>query len=296
MADQAEKLRAAVEYGAGKDRFTGHGRAGCRAITVASGKGGVGKSNMVLNLALLLTKMRYRVVVVDADLGLANLDVLINVAPRYTLADVLSGNCSMQEIIIRGPLGLKIVPGGSGLYELANLDQGRRRYLLDQLKDLESESDILLIDTGAGLSHAVISLITAADDFILLTTPEPTALTDAYGLMKVIAGQRLRQQLFVAVNFVRLIGQGERSFERLKKVAGCYLPCLDLRYLGEIQYDSAVSRAVQDFVPFVLSQPHSPAASALSRIALRLAPGEIRPVSEERVSGGFFNRLKKLLA
>ena len=295
MADQAEQLRAAVEYSAGKGRVAGSCRTGCRAITVASGKGGVGKSNMVLNLALLLTKMRYRVVVVDADLGLSNLDILINAAPRSTLADVISGDCSIQEIIIRGPLGLKIVPGGSGLYELANLDQARRRYLLDQLKDLESENDILLIDTGAGLSHTVISFIAAADDLILLTTPEPTALTDAYGLMKVIVGQSLRRQLFVAVNFVRLIGQGERSFERLKKVAGCYLPYLELRYLGEIQYDSAVSRAVQDFVPFVLSQPYSPAASALSRIAWRLAPGENRPVSDERAAGGFFNRLKKFL-
>jgi len=291
MADQAKNLYAAVLNSPWKQSTRPKNNTGCRVITVASGKGGVGKSSMVLNLALILTKMHHRVVVVDADLGMANMDVLVNIAPRYTLADLLSGERSVEEIIISGPLNLQIVPGASGLYDLANLDQRHRCLLLERLKELEDHSDLLIIDTGAGISRTVISFIGAADEFILLTTPEPTALADAYGLMKVIAELGLRRRIFVAVNFVRFIQQGEQSFERLKRVAGRYLPSLELYYLGEIQYDSAVSRAVHEFVPFVLSHPHGAAARSLSRIALRLAPGALKPAGEECGSVGFFQRL-----
>lgn len=295
MVDQAEKLRSAVRRSGRRSSTARNSASGCRVITMASGKGGVGKTSMVLNLALLLTKMNYRVVVVDADLGLANVDVLVNAVPRYSLADVIFGSRNIQDIIIRGPLDLQIVPGGSGLYDLANLDQERRRILLEQLKSLENESDLLIIDTGAGLSRSVMSFIGAADDFILLTTPEPTALTDAYGVMKVIVEQGLRKRVYVAVNFARQMQQGDRTFERLKRVAGRYLPSLELFYLGDIRYDTVVSRAVHDYVPFVLSHPRSAASLCLSRIAWRLVGMEGCLVDPECGSSGFFSRLKQFI-
>ncbi|MEW5785285.1 MAG: MinD/ParA family protein [Bacillota bacterium] len=291
MTDQAEKLRGAAGRADLQSPALRKTPTGCRVVTVASGKGGVGKTSLVLNLALTLTKMHYRVVVFDADLGLANVDVLVNAVARYNLGDVISGERDIREIIIEGPLNLKIVPGGTGLYDLANLDQEQRRMLLEKLKDLENEGDVLIIDAAAGLSRSVISFIGAADDFILVTTPEPTALTDAYGVLKVIAEQGLRKQIYVVVNFARQMQQGDRAFERLKRVTRRYLPALELLYLGEMRYDDVVSKAVYDFVPFVLSYPRSAAALSLSRIAWRYTAGDNRCLVDER-QAGFFGRLK----
>jgi flagellar biosynthesis protein FlhG len=295
-ADQAQKLRDLAGRFERRAAASRQARGGCRVITVASGKGGVGKTNLVLNLALLLIKMNYRVVVFDADLGLANVDVLLNLVSRYNLADVLSGAREMREIIVRGPLDLKIVPGGSGLFELANLDREQRRLLLDQLKGLEDEGDVLLIDTAAGLHRSVISFIAAADDFILVTTPEPAALTDAYGVLKVISEQAIRERVFVVVNFTKTIQQGEQAFARLKRVAGRYLPNLELFYLGDMRFDTVVGQAAHEFIPFVLSHPRCPAALSLSRISWRLVAGSggaLAAPSGARGESGFFNRLKQ---
>ncbi|MGM0651876.1 MAG: AAA family ATPase, partial [Bacillota bacterium] len=208
--DQAEKLRADAvsrdfqQFSPGAKKLPGQ----CRVIAVSSGKGGVGKTSLVLNLGLSLIKMDYRVVVIDADLGLANLDVMLNVMPRYSLSDVISGEKSLRDIMINGPLDLKIIPGSSGIYDLANLDQVKRGLLLDQLKGIEEEGDYILIDTAAGISRNVLSFIGAADDFILITTPEPTALADAYGMLKVLTEKQLKSRSLVVVNSTRTIEQG----------------------------------------------------------------------------------------
>ncbi|HHX87763.1 MAG TPA: MinD/ParA family protein, partial [Firmicutes bacterium] len=208
IADQAEMLRAKARrcYTA----YTKEIRQGqCRVIAVTSGKGGVGKTNLVLNLALKLAQMSYRVVLLDADLGLGNLDILINAVPEYTLEDVISGEKDLLEVMIDGPCNLKIIPGGSGLFDLANLDLVRRRRLLDRLHVLEEEGEIIFIDTSAGISRNVLDFIKAADEFIVVTTPEPVALTDAYGMLKVIAENNLSQNGYVVVNFTRHLQQGE---------------------------------------------------------------------------------------
>jgi flagellar biosynthesis protein FlhG len=297
--DQAQKLRDLAgrferqRRAATVRQASGH----CRVITVASGKGGVGKTNLVLNLGLLLAKMNYRVVVFDADLGLANVDLLLNVVPRYNLADVLSGAREISEIIVRGPLGLKIVPGGSGVFELANLDREQRRFLLDQLRSLEEEGDVLLIDTAAGLHRSVLSFIAAADDFILLTTPEPAALTDAYGVLKVISEQAIRERIFVVINFTKTMPQGEQAFARLERVAGRFLPKLELVYLGEMRFDPMVGQAAHNLTPFVLSHPRCPAALSLTRISWRLVTGlGGGSPSGAKEDSGFINRLKQFLS
>ncbi len=295
MADQAEKLRTVAagkrpeESPERRKPFAGMSR----VIAVTSGKGGVGKTSLVVNLGLSLVRNGYRVVLIDADLGLANIDVMINSYPSHNLNDVINGSMKLKEIITRGPLDMKIIPGGSGFYDLANLDRSRRNHLLDQFKELEGEGDYILLDTAAGISRNVIDFVEAADDFILVTTPEPTALTDAYSLLKVIAGRGCRQKSNVVVNLTRNLQQGYRVFSGLKRAVQQYLPELEISYLGDIRYDIAVSSAVHDFSPFVISRPGSPASMAMARIAWRLASNEEakEPITKGIV--GFINRLKE---
>ncbi len=295
IIDQAEQLRSDARQVSMQGNLTrSKNPSGCRVIAVSSGKGGVGKTSLVLNLGLALEKKGYRVILIDADLGLANLDVMLNVTPKYNLNDVINGSKSIGEIIINGPLDLKIVPGGSGLFELANLDRMKRQHLIDQLSLLEREGDFIIIDTAAGLSRNVISFIAAADDFVLVTTPEPTALTDAYGMLKVLVEQGLKEKSNVIVNSTKNIEQGHKTFERLSRVVGTYLPAMKLHYLGDVRYDPAVSNAVHNFYPFVISRPHSAASLAVKRIAWRIATNGNDRFAEKSGVASYFNRLKNM--
>ena len=295
-SDQAEKLRAdAIARNIERSSDSpGDAPGKSRVIAVSSGKGGVGKTSMVLNLGLSLIGMGYRVVIIDADLGLANIDVMLNTMPRYSLSHVISGEKSLRDIMIKGPLDLKVVPGSSGIYDLANLDQGKRQLLLDQLKTIEEDGDFILIDTAAGISRNVLGFIGAADDFILVTTPEPTALTDAYGMLKVLNEKKLKNKSQVVVNSTRTVQQGYKTFCGLKKAVDQYLPSMALTYLGEVRYDHAVSSAVHNFSPFVLSKPRSTASAAVKRIAWRLASNKEAGEQPEKGLAAFIERLKEL--
>ena len=173
MMDQAERLRqmSRKDEAVHQDDNTKLSR----VVTVSSGKGGVGKTSLVVNLALLLAQWNYRVTVVDADLGMANVDVLINAIPKFTLADVINGKKDIQDVILLGPHDVQVIPGGSGFANLANLDRERRERLINRLKVLEAATDVLIIDTGAGISKNVLSFVAAADELFIITTPEPTA-------------------------------------------------------------------------------------------------------------------------
>ncbi len=296
MADQAEQLRIEVNTkkpeGESRGRSSAAGK--CRVIAVSSGKGGVGKTSLVLNLGLALIKLGHRVVVIDADLGLANIDVMLNSMPRFNLADVLNGTKGIRDIIMHGPMDIKVVPGGSGLYDLANLDRVKRQVLIEQLKDLEDEGDYIIIDTAAGISRNVISFIGAADDFILVTTPEPTALTDAYGMLKVLSEQNLKKFCHVIVNSTRNLQQGYKTYSGLNRVVQSYLPSMELNYLGEVRYDLAVSSAVHSFSPFIISKPRSAASAAVNRIAWRLTSNGKQEKPGLTGIAGFIRRLKEL--
>jgi flagellar biosynthesis protein FlhG len=295
--DQAEQLRIdAMAAGTAGSSAADKPLSGkCRVIAVSSGKGGVGKTSLTLNLGLALIRLGHKVVIIDADLGLANIDVMVNLTPRYNLVDVISGEKRVSDIMLRGPLDLKIIPGGSGVFELANLDRGKRQSLIDQLSDLESEGDYILIDTAAGLSRNVISFVGAADDLILVTTPEPTALTDAYGMLKVLTEKRLKSSSHVVINSTRGMQQGYKTFEGLNRVVSKYLPKMKLNYLGDVRFDPAVSSAVHSFSPFVISRPRSPASVSVNRIAWRIASRDDKTVVEKPGVAGFFERLKKIV-
>ena len=294
MVDQAERLR---EISKNNDNEAAPEKTGvCRMVAVSSGKGGVGKTNFVVNLALLLAQWDQRVTVIDADLGLANVDVLINAIPKYTLTDVINGTKDIQDITLKGPYNLKVIPGGSGFASMANLDIESRNRLISKLKVLESENDVILIDTGAGISRNVLSFVGAAEEFIIITTPEPTALTDAYGMLKILSENGFVTRASVVVNFSRDLAQGQEIFNRLERVLQRYVPNMEVSYLGAIINDPIVKRAVEECKPFVVNFPKSLAAQSVNKIARRfLYQEDTGEVMERKGVQGFINRLMRLI-
>jgi flagellar biosynthesis protein FlhG len=257
-------------------------------VAVASGKGGVGKTNLAANLAVALARQGRRVCVLDADLGLANLDVLLGLAPTRSLLHVLRGECRLSEVVVDGPAGVRIVPAASGVEELTALGSTERLRLLEEIDTLGDSLDDLLIDTAAGISSNVLYFTAAAADVLVVITPEPTALTDAYALVKVLAARYGRQEFLVAVNMATGAADARAAFERLARVTERFLR-VRLEYQGYVPHDDAVVRAVRRQLPVVLAAPQTPAALAITALAQQLAH---RPAP--RPTGGvqfFFQRL-----
>jgi len=290
MYDQAERLRQLTMTSAAQHRVIKQ-RKMPRIITVASGKGGVGKTNLVVNLAIALSRLGQRVVVMDADLGLANVDIILGIVPMHSLLDVVRGAKTLEEILVSGPEGMKFIPGGSGMVDLANMSVEQRSRLLDGLLALETLADILLIDTGAGLSHTVLSFVLAADELILITTPEPTAITDAYGIIKVVTKHKIHQHIRLVVNQVRDRSEGSDIALRFAEVSRQFLQ-VDVGFLGEICSDQQVVKAVKQQQPFVTLFPATRATRDIRCIAERLL--DIAPAKPRGVSG-FLGRLSRLL-
>jgi flagellar biosynthesis protein FlhG len=237
-----------------------------RTIAFTSGKGGVGKSSLVLNTGLALARRGQRVAVLDGDLGLASLNVLLGLSPRFDLRHVVTGERRLAQVILRGPYGLCIIPAGSGVVELANLDEVARRRILDQLDEVARSVDYLLIDTGAGINDTVLSLVLAADEAVVVTRPEPTALADAYALMKVIIRRETTYPFHLLINMVRDAGEGRRIHDGLSEILMRFLAYRP-GYAGHVPSDPEVPRSVTDQVPFVLKAPRSPAALAVGALA-----------------------------
>jgi flagellar biosynthesis protein FlhG len=240
-----------------------------RTIAFTSGKGGVGKSNLVLNTGLLLARRGRRVAILDGDLGLANLNVLLGQTPRYDLRDVLRGAKRLPEILFRGPHGLLVIPAGAGVTELANLGDDEREELLGQVREIEESVDFLLIDTGAGLSDTVLNLILASDESIVVTRPEPTALADAYALMKVIIQRQTAYPFHLLLNMVRDSGQAQQVFRSLSQILVRFLG-YQPGYAGFVVTDPSVGQAVVQQVPFTELTPRAPAARCLETLASRM--------------------------
>lgn len=283
MGDQAEALRRMV------NRKT---RSKPRVIAVTSGKGGVGKTNVSVNLALKLVQSGYKVVLFDADLGLANVDIVLGLAPAFTLADVLKGNKSVEEIMIDGPLGLKVLPGGSGVYDLANLSQWRLQEFINALMVLERNFDFVIIDTGAGLHKTVLSFVLSVEEVLVVTTPEPTALTDAYGMIKVIKQQNPNTSVSIIANMVSSPSDGDGVARKLNLVLKQFMNC-KVGYAGCVMLDDSVSRSVVEQSPFVLSYPSSLASRSIDKIAQYLL-GETKRRNETGIRA-FFNKMYSLL-
>ena len=266
-----------------------------RTITVTSGKGGVGKTSLVANLAICLAQAGQRVIILDADLGLANIDVVFGIRPKYNLMDVVNGDMDIDNIMVSGPYGIQIIAGGSGVMELADLDNEKAERLFNQLHFLEDKTDFLLIDTGAGISKSVISFCQAADQVIVISTTEPTSLVDAFGIIKVLSNKRPDSYVYALVNKVEDVEEGQQIYNRLSKVAKEYLNNFEVHYLGCIKQDRNMHIAVRQQTPLMMFSPMSTAAVELRRIvsdSFYELPEQLQKTEQE--NEGFFKRLAKI--
>ncbi len=278
MIDQASQLRRIVRQ---STRAT--------VIAVTSGKGGVGKSNIAVNLAIKFASVGKRVVLMDADLGLANADVLCNIDLPSNLSHVISRKRELADVMVDGPGGFRLIGGASGLVRMIDLSDYDRQRLVTALAELEARTDVILIDTGAGISPNVLSFTRSADQVLVVTTPEPTAITDAYAVIKVISRDAPDRPLSLLVNQVRQHGEGRLVYERIAKVARQFLS-VHVMDAGFIPSDPEVPAAVRRRSPFLLASPRCPASLGISQLAMRLERG-VAPSLDG--SGGFFNRMSR---
>lgn len=289
MRDQASRLRELVNRNTAK-QVTGAVEAGTRILAVASGKGGVGKSNLVVNLAIALAQQGKKVIVFDADLGMANVDILMGLVPRYNLYDVLYGRRALAEVVIKGPAGIEVIPGGSGIQELANLPPQQQEKLLHSMKQIAGKADFLLVDTGAGISRVVVGFLRAAREVIIVTTPEPTSLTDAYGLIKILAKYGDQPQIKTVINRVTNLRDGKNTGEKLRMTALRFLN-LELETLGYIREDKYLVKAVREQEPLLVKYPYADASEDIKLLAGKLLKMNIdRPMGVQK----FFHRLQRL--
>jgi len=238
-----------------------------RVMAVGSGKGGVGKSNVVINLAVALDRLGPRVLIMDADLGLANIDVLLGLTPKYNMSHVLSGQKRLEEVLVDGPGRVKVMPASSGVQELTKLTDDQKLLFLELLEGLETDIDVLLIDTGAGISDTVLYFNLAAHERIIVVTPEPTSLTDAYALIKVLYSKHGERHFRILINLAANESMGKSIFAKLSKVADHFLDGLSLDYLGTIPHDTSVTKSVLQQRAVVEAFPETPASKAFMCIA-----------------------------
>jgi flagellar biosynthesis protein FlhG len=242
------------------------------SLAVTSGKGGVGKTSVAVNLALAYALAGTRTCLLDGDLGLANVDVLLNIHPAYSLRDVVAGTKELEEVAVPGPAGLQVLPAASGVEALANLTGPAQRTLLERFRGLAELAEVTVLDTGAGISRTVLSLTSAADEVLLLTTPEPTALTDAYAMVKLITQRRPEVPLHLVVNLVDSTDQAQAVHTTLDRITRRFLHRV-VPLAGWIPRDACVERAVREQRPLALYFPYARATEAIQRLARGFARG-----------------------
>ncbi|NLM20977.1 MAG: MinD/ParA family protein [Peptococcaceae bacterium] len=289
MYDQVTKLRRLVRE---KDKVKVKLN-NMRVIAVSSGKGGVGKTNLVVNLALALAEHKYKIIILDGDLGLANVDVAFGVIPDYNIRHLITGQKKIEDILYPVARGVTIFPGASGISELANLDRGQLENVLVNMGRLENMADILLIDTGAGLGHTVLNFISASDDVIVVLTPEPPAMTDAYGLIKAIKNMQTKVNVNVVVNMVENELEAQQTYERLEQAVKRFLG-LPINLLGWIYKDPLVNRSVLNQKPVGFTNSRSPAYKCIQGIASNIMRNYLQTPAVNKGIRGFISSLLRI--
>lgn len=286
--DQAEQLRKLVKQGGSQQKNL------ARVITVTSGKGGVGKSSISVNLAIELARMGKRVLIMDVDFGLANIEVMLGIRPEYNLADMMFRGKSLADIVIKGPEGIGFISGGSGIHELTSLTREQIVNLTMRLVELDEMADIVIIDTGAGIADAVLEFVSASTEVLLVATPEPTSITDAYALLKTLYRKSEfsaeNTRIKVIANRVTAQNEGRELFEKINLVVKKFLK-FGIEYLGDIPQDEQVSKAIIRQKPVVLSAPDSGAGKALRKLATKLSGASVPPPDERKGIAQLFGNL-----
>ena len=278
---------------------TKHAVCSARVITVTSGKGGVGKSTTSVNLAIQFARMNKRVIILDADFGLANIEVMLGIRPKYNLADLIFHGKSLTDVITYGPENIGFISGGSGIQELTNLSKDQISLLTEGLAELDELADVIIVDTGAGISEAILEFVSASSEILLIATPEPTSITDAYALLKAINKKEdfssIEHKIFLIANRVSSQKEGEDIFSKLNMVVERFLD-IKLNYLGSVIQDPYVSRSIMRQTPISILYPDMKAAKGLKELAERLCKQEEEaPVKQSGVAGLFGKLIKSRL-
>lgn len=285
--DQAEKLRKMVKEQAAPRRVA-------RVITVTSGKGGVGKSSISVNLAIALSRLGKRVIVLDADFGLANVEVMLGIRPQYNLADLMFRGKSLSDIVTEGPENIGFISGGSGIQELTNLTKDQIVYLIQKLVELDERADIIIIDTGAGIADSVLEFVAASSEVLLIATPEPTSITDAYALLKTLnrkADISLQDTVIKMVaNRIDNYEDGKELYDKLSLVVNKFLS-LKLEYLGALPQDGIVSKAVMKQKPAIELYPNSQFTRTIHSFADILCENENYNIQSKKGIAQLFTNL-----
>lgn len=284
--DQAEKLRNIIKQ---QNQVSS---SNARIITVTSGKGGVGKSSTAINIALQF-RNRAKSHYFDADFGLANIEVMFGIIPKYTLADLMFKGRDLKDIITEGPEGVMFVSGGSGIARLVNLDNEQIKRLVYKMAELEQMADVIVIDTGAGISKSVLEFVAASPEVILVTTPEPTSITDSYALLKALAMDegfdKNTTRINIVTNKVTSRSESINIYDKLSAVVKRFL-FIDLEYLGEVPQDSAITKAIMKQKPVSITYPNSASAKAFVEISENLDSGEHKVPNQKKGVIGFSAR------
>jgi len=268
--------------------MVGNNNRGARVIAVTSGKGGVGKSNTSVNLAIALAAQGRKVILMDADLGLANVEVLLGLSSLHNLEHVIEGEKTIAQILVKGPGGISVVPGSSGLAKIADLTHVGRQNLLGGLQELQAQSDFIVLDTMAGIGRNAVAFSLAADEVILITTPEHPAIVDAYAMLKTLYANRPDIVVRLVVNMVANPALAQAVYTKLSGVAQRYLG-KNISYLGHLSRDAHVSQAVMQSKPFMIAYPHAPVSQCMNQLASRLL--QQHTPQDTQKEGGFFRRV-----
>lgn len=283
--DQAEQLRNIIKKSAQTQRPQ------ARVITVTSGKGGVGKSNVSINLAVQMKKMGQRVIIFDADFGLANIEVMFGAVPKHNLSDLIYQGKNIRDIITMGPMDIGFISGGSGIAGLSNLGRDYINYLIQNLAELDMLADVIIIDTGAGISDSVIEFLVASGEVLLVTTPEPTSITDSYSLLKAL-NRHVRfnkelTQIKVVANKAESFEEGKQLYNKLNAVVSRYLK-IPISFIGVIPEDAQLVKAVMQQTPISIYNPNAKSTQAFEDLAATLMNNSADPVFRKHGMAGFF--------
>ena len=287
MVDQAEQLRNVI-------KLNPPPKPHARVITVTSGKGGVGKSNTSINLACQFRKLGKRVIILDADFGLANIEIMFGTVPKHNLCDLIYQGKSIKDIITWGPMEVGFISGGSGITGLSNLNRDELSYIIENLSELDEMADTIIVDTGAGIADAVLEFLVAGGEILLVTTPEPTSITDSYSLLKALSRHPRYHtettQIMVLANKVTGEAQAQALYAKLETVVERYLK-VPISYLGMIPQDPQLAKAVMQQTPVSLEMPRARSAIAYELIVAKLTNRELNKNLTKRGMAAFFSHI-----